>query len=100
MSDDAGRDAAPQKATATDAQCEHVLDRVYQFLDHELDTASSDEIREHLSACEPCLDRFDVEQAVKTLVNRCCGGDKAPSELRSKVLGQLSTARQAAHDLT
>jgi anti-sigma factor (TIGR02949 family) len=76
--------------------CEHVLRQVSEFLDHELDTASSDAIREHLVACEPCLDRFDVEQAVKSLVHKCCGGDKAPNQLRSKVLGQLAAARQQA----
>jgi anti-sigma factor (TIGR02949 family) len=78
-------------------ECEHVLDRIYEFLDHELDSASSDEIREHLVGCEPCLDRYDVEQAVKALVNRSCGGDKAPSHLRTKVLGKLAEAKQAAH---
>ena len=83
------------KATSTD--CEHMLARVHEFLDHELDTASSDEIRAHLAACEPCLDQFDVEQAVRSLVNRCCGGDKAPSALRTKVLGQLAAAQAAAH---
>ena len=82
----------------TSAECELVLNRVYQFLDHELDSASSDEIREHLVGCEPCLDRFDVEQAVKSLVSRSCGGDKAPSHLRTQVLGQLVAAKQAAHD--
>jgi len=80
------------------ADCEHMLARVHAFLDHELDTASSDEIREHLAACEPCLDHYDVEQAVKSLVNRCCGGDKAPSALRTKVLLQLASARDAAHE--
>jgi mycothiol system anti-sigma-R factor len=79
------------------AECEHVLDRVYEFLDHELDSASSDEIRAHLVGCEPCLDRYDVEQAVKALVNRSCGGDKAPSHLRTKVMGKLAEAKQAAH---
>jgi mycothiol system anti-sigma-R factor len=74
-----------------------MLERVYQFLDHELDTASSDEIREHLAGCEPCLDRYDVEQAVKALVNRTCGGDKAPNHLRTKVLGRLALAKEAAH---
>jgi anti-sigma factor (TIGR02949 family) len=78
------------------ADCEHMLARVHEFLDHELDHASSDEIRAHLAACEPCLDRYDVEQAVKSLVNRCCGGDKAPSALRTKVLGQLAAAQAAA----
>ena len=83
--------------TPSSAECETMLDRVYQFLDHELDTASSDEIRAHLAGCEPCLDRYDVEQAVKTLVSRSCGGDKAPSHLRTKVLGQLAAAKEAAH---
>ena len=55
--------------------CEHVLERVYEFLDNELDVASSDAIRHHLAMCEPCLDRFDAEEAVKSLVHRCCGGD-------------------------
>ena len=81
----------------TSADCEHMLARVYQFLDQELDSASSDEIRAHLVACEPCLDRYDVEQAVKSLVSRCCGNDKAPSGLRTKVLSQLAAAKDAAH---
>jgi hypothetical protein len=33
---------------------------------------------------------------VKSLVSRCCGGDKAPSALRTKVLGQLAAAQAAA----
>ena len=69
-----------------EADCEHVLERVYEFLDHEIDTASGDAIRAHLAECEPCLDRFDVEQAVKSLVNRCCGGDRAPDHLRVRIL--------------
>jgi anti-sigma factor (TIGR02949 family) len=80
----------------SNAECQHMLARVHEFLDHELDHATSDEIRAHIAACEPCLDRYDVEQAVKTLVNRCCGGDKAPSALRTKVLGQLAAAQAAA----
>lgn len=73
--------------------CEHTLNRVYEFLDHELDDASGDQIRAHLAACEPCLEKFDVEQAVKALVSRCCGGDVAPDTLRSKVMNQISVAR-------
>jgi len=74
--------------------CEDVLERVYEFLDHELDDASGDAIRQHLVDCEPCMDHFDVEQAVKALVNRCCGGDRAPDHLRAKVLAQLTVARE------
>ena len=81
----------------SNAECQHMLARVHEFLDHELDHATSDEIRAHIAACEPCLDRYDVEQAVKSLVNRCCGGDKAPGALRTKVLGQLAAAQATAH---
>ncbi|MGI8457956.1 MAG: mycothiol system anti-sigma-R factor [Propionibacteriaceae bacterium] len=69
--------------------CDQVAERVYEFLDHEIDTASGDAIRAHLVACEPCLGRFDVEQAVKALVNRCCGGDRAPDHLRVRIRSQL-----------
>jgi mycothiol system anti-sigma-R factor len=71
-------------------ECEQVLHRVYEFLDHELDGASSDAIRQHLSDCEPCMEHFDVEQAVKALVNRCCGNDLAPEHLRAKVLNGIA----------
>ena len=86
-----------QKTTPPSEDCAHMLERVYEFLDHELDTASSDEIREHLAACEPCLDRYDVEQAVKSLVSRSCGGDVAPDHVRTTVLRRLAAAQQAAH---
>ena len=81
----------------TNDECWHTLNRVYEFLDHELDDASGDQIREHLAACEPCLERFDVEQAVKSLVAKCCGGDRAPSQLRIRVLAQLTIAKEQAH---
>ena len=75
--------------------CEHVLARVYEFLDHELDDASGEAIRRHLVDCEPCLDRFDVEQALKALVNRTCGGDKAPSQLRARIVTQMTVIRRS-----
>jgi mycothiol system anti-sigma-R factor len=74
--------------------CQYALERVYMFLDHELDDASGDVIRQHLAACEPCLERFDVEQAFKSLVARRCGGETAPQQLRDKVLGALWQAKQ------
>ena len=75
----------------TEDDCAKVLKQMYQFLDHELDTADGDDIREHLAACEPCLDQFDIEQAVKALVHRCCGNDRAPETLRDKVMLQMTT---------
>ena len=74
--------------------CEQVLERVYEFLDNEIDAASGDAIRRHLVMCEPCLDKFDVEEAVKSLVHQRCGGEVAPSHLRMKIVTQLTVLRK------
>ena len=94
--EDVGGNGRTQPPVGGSDNCEQVLERVYQFIDDELDTASSDAIRTHLVACEPCLERFDVEQAVKALVHKRCGGDQAPSHLRQRVLGRLAVAREQA----
>ncbi len=66
----------------TNQACQHIIDKLYEFHDHELTEAEADEIREHLLACEPCLDRYDVEQALRLLIRRCCSGQSAPESLR------------------
>ena len=52
---------------------------------YELRPAEADEIREHLLACEPCLDHYQVEDAWRLLIRRCCAGEKAPDGLRLRV---------------
>ena len=73
--------------------CSLVLARVYQFLDHEIETADSDQIRAHLAACEPCLEAFDAEQALKSLIQRRCGGDQAPDHLRLRVMAKITATQ-------
>ena len=72
--------------------CARALSHLYEFLDNELATADADAIREHLAACEPCLDTFDAEQAMKKLIKRGCSGDLAPEHLRAKVLSVITTS--------
>jgi mycothiol system anti-sigma-R factor len=54
-------------------------------------------VREHLDECAPCLAEFGLEQAVKTLVQRSCGCDTAPEQLRGKILSKI---RQVQQDLS
>ena len=69
----------------TDRECAMALQRLYEFLDHELADADADAIRAHLDACEPCLDAYGVEEHIRTLVKRCCTGERAPETLRVRV---------------
>lgn len=65
--------------------CEKALERLYLFIDHELDNASCDEIQAHIDGCQECLSEFDLEVLVKTLVSRSCS-EVAPQPLRDRVL--------------
>lgn len=71
--------------------CSDVLAQVYQFHDHALSEDEADAIREHLMACEPCLDRYDVEHALRILIRRCCTAERAPDTLRVRVRAQITS---------
>ena len=60
--------------------CAEIIERVYLYLDGEIDDDVKSRIRNHLDECGPCLRRFGLEQEVKALVARCCS-EQAPVEL-------------------
>ncbi len=66
------------------SDCRDVLVHLYAFHDHELTADEADQIREHLMACEPCLDAFQVEDALRTLIRKCCGQARAPQSFRAR----------------
>ncbi|MDO5500685.1 MAG: mycothiol system anti-sigma-R factor [Propionibacteriaceae bacterium] len=83
----------PLAGLHADPDCSVVLERMHQFLDHELDGSSSDVIRAHLAACEHCLDDYDVVNAMKELVSRCCRAEKAPQQLRVTIVTSITRWR-------
>ncbi|QGN32273.1 mycothiol system anti-sigma-R factor [Microlunatus sp. Gsoil 973] len=76
----------------SETDCDRAISRLYQFLDHELGSADEDQIREHLAACEPCLDTFDAEAALKKLIKRGCSGEVAPEHLRARIHAVITTS--------
>ena len=70
--------------------CSDVLKDVYLYLDDESNPALVSRIREHLDGCGPCLRQFGLEQDVKSLIARCCGGDVAPEHVRSNIRARLT----------
>ena len=73
--------------------CDEVLDRVYEYIDGELDHGRIQAIKQHLDECSPCLKEYGLEEAVKAIVKRSCS-DPAPADLRAKVLAHIAAARQ------
>lgn len=74
-----------------DVDCAEVLNRVYVFLDHELDdrTVTYDEIKTHLDDCGPCLSKYDAERVIREMLYRSCGCEHAPDELRAKIRARI-----------
>ena len=76
-----------------DTPCTEVLDRVYSYLDGELDDGGCSEVKQHLEECGPCLREYGLEEAVKKLVGKSCGCDPVPADLRAKVMGKIQQVR-------
>lgn len=73
--------------------CGHVIEQVYLYLDSEMEDDDCTMIRAHLDECAPCLRAFGLEHEIKMLIARSCGGDRAPDELKQRVLVHLRQVR-------
>lgn len=73
--------------------CSEVLEKLYTYIDGELEKDNGDQVRKHLDECSPCLAEYGLEEAVKKLVAKHCGCDPVPTGLKDKVLERLARAR-------
>ncbi|KQX69728.1 mycothiol system anti-sigma-R factor [Angustibacter sp. Root456] len=76
-----------------ETDCTEVLDRVYEYLDNELEELDCAKIRQHLDECGPCLKQYDLDLALKALIRRSCACEPAPQELRTKILTRITMVR-------
>ena len=74
------------------SECSEFLDQIVYFIDNELAAADCAVVRAHLDSCNPCLERYDLQRAVKQLVARSCS-ESAPESLRDRVRLQLREVR-------
>ena len=69
--------------------CTDCAERLYAFLDRELDPAEIVEVNTHLDHCAPCKDEFVVEERFLKHIHDACTGDRAPVELRERIVLRL-----------
>ena len=65
-------------------RCADAVERLYHFLDGELDSMSMADVRQHLDDCLPCLEAFDFEAELRLLVSRKCR-DQVPDMVRFRI---------------
>ncbi|TNC22760.1 mycothiol system anti-sigma-R factor [Amycolatopsis alkalitolerans] len=70
-------------------RCEEALAEIYLLLDRECSPERDEELRRHIEDCPPCLEEYGIDEAIKQLLHRKCGGDLAPAELRQKLRASI-----------
>ena len=65
--------------------CSAVIADVWLVLDGECDATSRERLQHHLDTCGSCLEAYGIEEKIKQLLNRKCGGEVAPDSLRQRL---------------
>lgn len=69
--------------------CQDCLERLYQYLDRELSEDEIAVVRRHLADCPGCTDHFFFEERLIRKIHDACAGDRAPAELRERIVLRL-----------
>lgn len=75
-----------------ETNCDEVLAEVWLFLDQECDHTRRELLRQHLDECHPCLAQYGLEEKLKELLARKCGGEQAPHALKARLRDQIRLA--------
>ena len=65
-------------------RCTDAVERLYHYLDGELDEARVAMVKRHLDECLPCLEAFDFEAELRQVIARKCR-DSVPDQLRVRI---------------
>jgi mycothiol system anti-sigma-R factor len=72
-----------------ETDCSQVLAEVWLLLDGECSSIERQKLEQHLDECGPCLEQYGLEEHLKELLARKCGGDRAPETLRAKLQASI-----------
>lgn len=66
--------------------CQEALQRLYEYLDGELNPENADEVRRHIELCEACYPEVKFTTGFRDAVRRAARGQPVcPDSLREKV---------------
>lgn len=72
--------------------CGEVLAEVWLFLDQECDPDRRRFLQRHIDDCAPCLAEYGIDEKLKALLARKCGGEAAPESLKDRLRTQIRSA--------
>jgi mycothiol system anti-sigma-R factor len=72
-----------------ETDCSQVLAEVWLLLDGECSSEERGKLEQHLDECGPCLEQYGLEEHLKELLARKCGGEHAPATLKAKLRASI-----------
>lgn len=72
--------------------CREALERVFEWLDGELDPELAREVGEHLSVCAGCFPVLSFERSFREALRRIPQGAPPSEDLRKQILASLESA--------
>lgn len=70
--------------------CAEALEKLYEYLDGELESATEKEVQHHFSVCKKCYPHLRFEERFLHLLHETGEGETAPPRLRDQVLELLA----------
>ena len=75
---------------ANELDCEEVLKRLFEFIDHELAGEEHNALERHLRMCRSCFSRVEFERQLKTKL-RALGTDETPNSTRGRITSLIQS---------
>ena len=72
--------------------CHDALTLVHEYLDGELEAVPENQVKRHFDMCERCYPHLHLETTFRDAVRRAAAGEKAPPELKTKLIKLLAEA--------
>ena len=72
-----------------ETDCSQVIAEVWLLLDRECSAERRRKLEQHLEECGPCLEQYGIEEHLKALLARKCGGEHAPDALKEKLRASI-----------
>jgi anti-sigma factor (TIGR02949 family) len=80
----------PTACTGTDAiTCMEALEKLYEYLDGELEGVSGEQVSRHLEICKCCFPHLQLEKSFREAVLRVQTGEVCPEEVKQRVMDSL-----------
>ncbi len=72
-----------------DVDCDAALEKLFDFLDGELDESLEARLRAHVASCKHCFEVAEFERRFLEVLQAARHEEKCPNALRERILGTL-----------